>query len=147
MSKFNVNHITSKSGKNGPVLAGITTVSSTGAMRIPSGPTEYRGGRGRAVFGGGYGASSPYPELNVLDMVNITTTGNASDFGDMTVARTQMGSNLPGNATRVAIAGGKNTSGTWLTTIDYVVVGTTGNASDFGNLATAVTFYSGTSGC
>ena len=32
MSKFNVNIITSKSGKNGPVLAGITTVSSTGSM-------------------------------------------------------------------------------------------------------------------
>ena len=42
MSNFNVNHITSKSGKNGPVLAGITTVSSTGAMRIPSGNTNYR---------------------------------------------------------------------------------------------------------
>ena len=39
MSKFKVNHITSKSGKNGPVLAGVTTVSSSGAMRIPSGGT------------------------------------------------------------------------------------------------------------
>ena len=39
MSKFNVNHITSKSGKHGPVLAGVTTVSSSGAMRIPSGGT------------------------------------------------------------------------------------------------------------
>ena len=42
MSKFKVNHITSKSSKNGPVLAGITTVSSTGAMRISSGNTNYR---------------------------------------------------------------------------------------------------------
>ncbi len=41
MSKFKVNHITSKSGSNGPVLAGITTVNSTGAMRIPSGGTNY----------------------------------------------------------------------------------------------------------
>ena len=41
MADFNVNHITSKSGKNGPVLAGITTVSSTGSMRIPSGATNY----------------------------------------------------------------------------------------------------------
>ena len=39
MSNFKVNHITNKSGKNGPVLAGITTVSSSGAMRIPSGGT------------------------------------------------------------------------------------------------------------
>ena len=41
MSKFNVNNITSKSGKNGPVLAGVTTMSSTGSMRIPSGATNY----------------------------------------------------------------------------------------------------------
>ena len=42
MADFNVNHITSKSGKNGPVLAGITTMSSAGAMNIPSGNTNYR---------------------------------------------------------------------------------------------------------
>ena len=46
MSKFNVNIITSKSGKNGPVLAGITTVSSTGSMRIPSGGTGSAYGSG-----------------------------------------------------------------------------------------------------
>ena len=56
-------------------------------MTGPSGPTDHRGGRGRAVFGGGYGAASPYPELNVLDMVNITTTGNASDFGDLDTSK------------------------------------------------------------
>ena len=48
MSKFKVNHIKSKSGKNGPVLAGITTVSSTGAMRIPSGATGSAYGSGNA---------------------------------------------------------------------------------------------------
>ena len=42
MSNFKVNHITSKSGKNGPVLAGIATVSSSGSMSIPSGNTNYR---------------------------------------------------------------------------------------------------------
>ena len=42
MADFKVNHITSKSGKNGPVLAGIATVSSSGSMRIPSGNTNYR---------------------------------------------------------------------------------------------------------
>ena len=31
-----------------------------------------RGGRGRAVFGGGYGPSYHTPNLNTLDMVNIT---------------------------------------------------------------------------
>ena len=42
MSKFNVNHITNKIGDQGPTIAGVTTVSSTGAMRIPSGNTGMR---------------------------------------------------------------------------------------------------------
>ena len=41
MSKFNVNQITNKVGDQGPTIAGVTTVSSTGAMRIPSGATDY----------------------------------------------------------------------------------------------------------
>ena len=41
MSNFKVNHITNKIGDQGPTIAGVTTVSSTGAMRIPSGATNY----------------------------------------------------------------------------------------------------------
>ena len=41
MSKFNVNHITNNIGDRGPTIAGVTTVSSTGAMKIPSGATNY----------------------------------------------------------------------------------------------------------
>ena len=40
MADFNVNHITNKNGEQGPIIAGVTTVSSTGAMRIPSGGTN-----------------------------------------------------------------------------------------------------------
>jgi len=42
MADFNVNHITNKDGDQGPIIAGITTVNSTGAMRIPSGNTSKR---------------------------------------------------------------------------------------------------------
>jgi len=41
MADFNINHITNKNGEAGPILAGITTVNSTGAMKIPSGQTNY----------------------------------------------------------------------------------------------------------
>ena len=134
MADFNVNHITGKQGQQGTVLVGVTTVSSTGSMRIPSGPTEQRGGRGRAVFGGGYGASSPYPELNVLDMVNITTTGNASDFGDLTIGRTAIG--MGGNATRGIFAGGRYPGvNNDQTQIDYVTFSSSGGANDFGDLS------------
>jgi hypothetical protein len=58
MSQISVNDISSLDGKSGPVLSGITTVSSTGYMMVPAGPTEYRGGRGRGVFGGGHDATA-----------------------------------------------------------------------------------------
>ena len=91
MSELRINNITDRVGSSGPIIAGVSTVSSTSHMVMPSGPTAFRTndplGRGRAVFGGGYGSSSPYPEMNVLDMVNITTTGDAVDFGDLTIAR------------------------------------------------------------
>ena len=52
-------------------------------MVMPSGPTEMRGGRGRGVFaGGGTPAKS-----NVINTVQIATTGNATDFGDLSVAK------------------------------------------------------------
>ena len=41
MADFKVNHITFKNGKSGTSFVGVTTVSSTGAMRIPSGATDY----------------------------------------------------------------------------------------------------------
>ena len=79
MADFNINHITGKQGQQGTVLAGITTVSSTGSMRIPSGPTEHRGGRGRMIIAGGSGVTMNY--------LTIATTGDAVDFGDLTNIR------------------------------------------------------------
>ena len=46
MSDFNINHITNKRGSYGPVIAGVTTVNSTGAMRIPNGGTGSAYGSG-----------------------------------------------------------------------------------------------------
>ena len=137
MSDFKINSIATKQGQHGPVIAGVSTVNSTGCMKIPSGPTEFRTndplGRGRAVFGGGYGSSSPYPELNILDMVNITTTGNAVDFGDLTVARTANG--MGGTATRGLFAGGRFPGpGNDSQVIDYVTFSSGGGANDFGDL-------------
>ena len=42
MSKFNVNNITNKHGNYGPVVAGVSTMNSTGSMAIPSGNTGMR---------------------------------------------------------------------------------------------------------
>ena len=87
MSDFKVNSIATKQGQHGPVIAGVSTINSTGCMKIPSGPTEFRGGRDKGVFAGGY--SSPHgitASVNTMDFITIATTGNATDFGDMLAA-------------------------------------------------------------
>ena len=133
MSKFNVNTITSKSGKNGPVLAGITTVSSTGSMRIPSGPTEQRGGRGRGVFFGGYEVPSPTAEIQYI---TIATKGNGADFGD---CRQNISSTGTCASSTRGISGGGSTpiSPGRTSAIDYVVMSSLGGASTFGELTTS----------
>ena len=42
MSDFKVNSIENKNGNYGPVIAGVSTVNSTGCMKIPSGTTARR---------------------------------------------------------------------------------------------------------
>ena len=44
-------------------------------------------GGARGVFAGGSNEPSPNTTYNTLDYVTISTTGNAIDFGDLTVAR------------------------------------------------------------
>ena len=68
---------------------------------------------------------------NVIDYGTIATDGNATDFGDLTVARYAGGA--ASDATRALGAGGNGASNV----IDYVTIQTTGNATDFGDLLNA----------
>ena len=123
MSDFRIDKITNRVGDAGTQIAGISTFSGTSGMIIPGGPTEYRGGRGRAVFGGGYTPSA----TNTLNFIEIATTGNASDFGDLSVVRKGPGGCA--SSTRGLIFGGYTVS-----SIDYVTMSSQGGVSDFGNL-------------
>ena len=88
------------------------------------GTIPYAGGRG--VFSPGYRGSN----YNVLDYVTISTLGNATDFGDLSVNR-RMGASVA-NKTRGVFAGGY--SSTYVNTIDYITISTPGNATDFGDM-------------
>ena len=85
MSDIKVNNIQSLSGTNGPEISGTVEMNSTGAMSLPRGDTAYRGGRGRGVFCGAYNAPSAAGRTTI-DYVQISTLGNAVDFGDMITA-------------------------------------------------------------
>ena len=96
------------------------------------------GGLGnRGVFGGGTFYPATY--YNVIEYVTISTTGNAIDFGDLTVARSWYSAALS-SSTRGIWAGNQTTSSPYApdNRIDYVTISSTGNAQDFGDLITNV---------
>ena len=82
----------------------------------------------RGVFAGGLGSPT-----NVIDYVTIASPGNATDFGDLTVAR---GYNSGcSNGTRgITGPGSPSGGGTANNTLDYITIATPGNATDFGDL-------------
>jgi len=131
MSKFNVNHITSKSGKNGPVLAGITTVSSTGSMRIPSGSTAYRGNSGRGIFSGGVTPNS----VKNIDYINIASTGNAVAWGELLSVGTSLHGSASNNIRGVFVGGftGAPTNSR-ISLMQGITIPTNGETFDFGDL-------------
>ena len=73
--------------------------------------------------------------VNNIDFIITASTGNATDFGDMTVARAFLKSAQ--NSTRGIFVGGQNVSQTYQNIMDYVTIASAGNATDFGDLSEA----------
>lgn len=80
----------------------------------------------RGVFAGGW--NSTVGNFDRIDYVTIATTGNATDFGDLTSAGQPQNGGAATND-RALIAG--NSFGA---AIQYITITTTGNAASFGNL-------------
>ena len=79
------------------------------------------------------GSNSPSKQ-NRIDYITIATTGDSTDFGDLTTDAIQNTMNAS-NPTRGIIAGGYDPSpGVELNTIDVITISTLGNASDFGDM-------------
>jgi hypothetical protein len=90
-------------------------------------PTVFFPSVSRVVMAGGRNGGS----LNVIDYIDLTAQSNATDFGDLTVAR--QGAGATGSSTRALFGGGGTPTRTNI--IDYVEFGTLGNATDFGDLS------------
>ena len=93
------------------------------------------GNRGRGVFGGGRIPA----DSAIIDYIQFATLGNAKDFGDLLVARTDPASFS--NEIRGIWAGGNAPAVS--THIDYVAIGSRGNGTDFGDVAPAAMGASG----
>ena len=133
MSDFRIDKITNRTGETGPQIAGISTFSGTSGMAMPSGPTENRGGRGRAVRCGGRISPSNRSEM---DFVEIATTGNAVTFGDLSTGAGSGG--VMSSSTRgvVVMAWSPNVP-SYSAAMEYITYSSSGGVSDFGDLITA----------
>ena len=76
---------------------------------------------------------------NKIEYVTIGSTGNGTDFGDLSATK----GNAAGvsSETRGVFAGGGEPSTSGTNTMDYVTIASTGDAADFGDLTAAVYGY------
>jgi len=83
----------------------------------------------RGVTVGGY-SSSGYDVT--IDYITISTTGNATDFGDLSATRAYFSATSNSTNERGVFGGG--TTGVGVDIIEYVTINSIGNATDFGDL-------------
>ena len=94
----------------------------------------------RGLFAGGVNLPS-VTGYNLIDFITIATTGNSTDFGDLTVGGQGCGANS--NSIRGVFGGRTNPSKQ--NVIDFVQIATTGNAVDFGDMLSTIANAAGTS--
>ena len=101
---------------------------STGPLTVTEDPgsgQDTSNNTPRAILGGGWDGS----DRNDSQYFNISTTGNATDFGDMLAANQDPGG--CGSATRACFGGGCCPN---FNVIQYVTIASPGNATDFGDM-------------
>jgi hypothetical protein len=130
-----------------PFLAAISAGFTTSRVVLPGdgGGGGGGGGGGSFTWGGDRGlvAGGTSTGQNVIQYFDITTTGNAQDFGDLNFTPTRVAG--LSNGTRAVFGGGFNGFTTYYNTMDYIIVATTGDAEDFGNLSQARSSLAGAS--
>lgn len=91
------------------------------------------GGGDRGIFAGGH------IDINTIEYITISTTGDATDFGDLAIVSSHYGGGAASNGgnDRGIIAGGDNESNVLTNVIEYITISTPGDSTDFGDLITA----------
>ena len=83
----------------------------------------------------GFCAGGSTPHADVIDFITFSSTGNATDTGNLTQARYQMAGGV-NDSTRSIFGGGDHygSPNAHYDILDYITSATGGNAVDFGNL-------------
>ena len=88
--------------------------------------------RGRGLYCGGWDGTN---RLKSIEFIEVSTLGDAQNFGDLTVAREGCGRGTISSAIRGLSMAGWDGSGT--NEIDYLTIASGGNSIDFGNSSNA----------
>jgi len=109
--------------------------NGTRYVNITTDSPEQRTGGTRGLFGGGFTSPSV---TNEIDFINVDSTGNAIDFGDLQQARR----GIAGTASRIRgiFAGGRVPGD--VNSIEFVTIASQGGGADFGDLT--ITSHYGT---
>ena len=132
----NPSQITGNAASSPVAVSGLTNGTSytfTVWALNSFGPSPYSAASGSvtpAGIFGLFGGGSTGTNTNVIQYISIGTTGNATDFGDLTVARTLLAA--AASSTRAVFGGGL--TGSAQNVIDYVTIASAGNATAFGDL-------------
>jgi hypothetical protein len=113
------------------------TISSTGNAQDFGDLSANNRGSGscssstRGVFGGGFAPAA----TNIIEYITISSTGNVVDFGDLSVGKNSL--SACSSSTRGVFGGGitPTPATTFLNTIEYITISSTGNVVDFGDLS------------
>jgi len=94
----------------------------------------------RGIFNGGYAPSPLTARLNTMEYITFSTTGNVTDFGDLTDDSQSTYGGTASSSTRGLIGLGY-VHPARVNSIDFCTIATTGNAQDFGDLQLARNAY------
>ena len=97
--------------------------------------------RTRGLISGGFIGPQPTNYSNVIEFVTISSTGNATDYGDMAVFNGGQKAACA-SATRGLLMGGMY-QGVHNNTLEYMTIAQTGNTIDFGDLTSITVGPSG----
>ena len=113
-------------------------IVSTSSPNLGNSPVGARG-----LFCGGWRNSPSTLRSNGIDFITISSTGNATDFGDLTKRQSYFGT--CSSKTRGITVGGDNDNSPSGATneIDFITISSTGNAQDFGDLPLAIKGHHG----
>ena len=131
-------HFAPDIGENYGTTFEDNTKFDTLSYLVPPGGTTAESNRGRGLIGGGNTGSA----TNNIAYVQIQSTGNAVDFGDLTNAPSGPGG-VSSSTRGIFAAGAASPTPNGTDVIQYITIATTANAIDFGNLLASTRYTYG----